>query len=405
MMDNLSGFPAEHEAKARQAIHSSALTIVWRSLTVVFAAEFLVMILVCYWTGIPFGLWLDLLDALVLSAIALPVLYHVVLRPVAVLAAGQAAAAANSRLKAVAWRAQDGILVFGLDRVIQFANPAMEKIHGYEAGALLGQPVECLMPQEVAGLFRAGLRQFQLIGKDKVIGKGPMEFAGVRKDGQRIQVEISVDDVWTGREAQFIVIIRDITVRKHAEEVLRESEKQLRRILDTLPVAVRIVQGGKVVFANPADARLHGYERPEEEIGAEISRFLAEEEKDRILGFARAREAGEEAPRWHETRARRRDGSLVPVEASVERIMHGGAPAGLVAIRDLTERQRLELYEKILPVCCVCGKIRDESSAERGEGEWVPLDEYVARHSNAQFSHGFCQECYREYRKKEGLSS
>ncbi|MBZ5528125.1 MAG: PAS domain S-box protein [Acidobacteriia bacterium] len=404
-MDNFSGFPAEDEAGARDAIHFSVLTIVWRSLAVVFAAEFLVMILLHYWTGIPFGLRLDLLDALLLSAIALPVLYHAVLRPVAVLAAGQAAAAANSRLKAVARRAQDGILVFGLDRVIQFANPAMEKIHGYEAGALLGQPVECLMPQEVAGIFRAGMRQFHLLGKDKVIGKGPMEFAGVRKDGQRIQVEISVDNVWTGREAQFIAIVRDVTMRKQAEEVLRESEKQLRRILDALPVAVRIVQEGKVVFANPADARLHGYERPEEEIGAEISRFLAEEEKDRILAFARAREEGGEAPRWHETRARRRDGSTVSVEVSAERIIHGGAPAGLVAIRDLTEQQRLELYEKILPVCCVCGRIRDESGAKRGEGEWVPLDEYVALHSNAQFSHGFCEGCYREYRKKEGLLS
>lgn len=403
-MDKLSGFPAEHEAEARQAIRLSARTIVWRSLAVVFAAELLVMVLLHYWTEIPFGLWIDFLGVLLLSAIALPVLYLVVLRPVAVLTAVRAAAAAELRFEAIARRAHEGILVFGLDRVIRFANPALEKLHGYEAGALLGQPVECLMPKEVAAIFLAGMKQFLLAGKSSVIGRGPMEFAGVRKNGQRIQVELSVQDIWAGREFQFVAIIRDITLRKQAEEILQENEKQLRRILDALPVAVRIVQGEKVVFANPADARLHGYERPEEEIGADISAFLAEEEKDRILAYARAREAGGEAPRWHETRAKRRDGTIVPVEVSAERIVHAGAPAGLVAIRDLTEQRRLELYEKILPVCSVCGRIRDDSGVEQGEGKWGQLDEYVARHSDAQFSHGFCPDCYPGYRKKMGLS-
>ena len=62
------------------------------------------------------------------------------------------------------------------------------------------------------------------------------------------------------------------------------------------------------------------------------------------------------------------------------------------------------MLEQVLPVCCVCGKIRDDSGVEHGKGTWGRLDDYVARHSNVQVSHGFCPECYREYRKKEGLS-
>jgi PAS domain S-box-containing protein len=403
-MDKLSRSPVAHQAEAGLAIIRSATTILWRSLLVVFATEFALMLLLRFWKGIPFGLGIALLDALLLSVITLPALYLVILRPIAALAAEQAAAGAEARFETIARTAQDGILVFGLQRKIQFANPAMEKMFGYAPGALFGQPVETLMPKEVAELFQAGINQFRTGGTDPVIGKGPLEFAGKRKDGQFFQVEISVDAVRSGGQPQFLVVLRDVTQRKRAEEVLRESERRLRQILEALPVAVRIVQEGKVVFANPADAHLHGYGSPEEEIGVAISAFVTEEERDKVLGYAQAREAGGEAPRWHETFARRCDGTVFPVEVTAERVLHGGAPAGLVAILDLTDRKRLQMYEQILPVCCVCGKIRDDSGVEQGKGAWGRLDQYVGRHSNAQVSHGFCPDCFREYRKKEGSS-
>ena len=403
-MEKLSWFPGIHEADARLAIIDSATIILWRSLLVVFAAEFAVMLLLGLFGRIPFAPGMALLDGLLLSVIALPALYLVILRPVTALAAGQAAASAESRFETIARTVQDGIIVFNWERKIRFANLAVEKIFRYPSGALIGKDVEVLMPKDVAELFREGMKLYRATGENPVIGKGPAEFAGKRRDGEQFLLELSVDAVMARKEPHFVVVIRDITERKRAEEALRGSEQKLRLILDALPMAVRIIQEGKVVFANPADARLHGYGSPEEEIGADISAFVAEEERDKILKYAQAREAGGEAPRWHETRARRRDGTTVHIEVTAERILHAGAPAGLIVIGDLTERERLHMYEQILPVCCVCGKIRDDSGAEHGKGAWERLEEYVTRHSNARVSHGFCPDCYREYRKQEGLS-
>jgi hypothetical protein len=59
--------------------------------------------------------------------------------------------------------------------------------------------------------------------------------------------------------------------------------------------------------------------------------------------------------------------------------------------------KRLKRLEGLLPVCSFCKKIRVNE-------EWVAIERYVAEHSDAVFSHGFCPECgeqhYGKYYKK-----
>ena len=48
--------------------------------------------------------------------------------------------------------------------------------------------------------------------------------------------------------------------------------------------------------------------------------------------------------------------------------------------------QRLNYLEGILPVCSFCNKIR---SGDR----WIPIENYISDHSEADFSHSVCPEC------------
>ncbi len=75
----------------------------------------------------------------------------------------------------------------------------------------------------------------------------------------------------------------------------------------------------------------------------------------------------------------------------------------LVLQRNRLAQQRLKLYEAILPTCCVCGVIRDDTELANLPGEWLNLHDYVGRHANARFSHTFCPTCLVEYRRRQGL--
>lgn len=68
-----------------------------------------------------------------------------------------------------------------------------------------------------------------------------------------------------------------------------------------------------------------------------------------------------------------------------------------------TQKQRLDLYEKILPTCSLCGQVRDDTGHEHGEGPWVPLQKFVMQHSSTQLSHTLCPACLLDFRRQEGM--
>jgi membrane-bound ClpP family serine protease len=68
---------------------------------------------------------------------------------------------------------------------------------------------------------------------------------------------------------------------------------------------------------------------------------------------------------------------------------------------ELSGRERalkdLRILRGFLPICASCKKIRNS------EGYWTQLEEYISAHSEADFSHGLCQDCanklYPEFKK------
>ncbi len=64
--------------------------------------------------------------------------------------------------------------------------------------------------------------------------------------------------------------------------------------------------------------------------------------------------------------------------------------------------KQLILNEKLVPVCCVCGLIRDDANAEKGCGCWMKVDEYLYKRSDATPSHTLCPHCFKAQCKKYG---
>ncbi|MBS1259086.1 MAG: Regulator of RpoS [Candidatus Scalindua arabica] len=70
----------------------------------------------------------------------------------------------------------------------------------------------------------------------------------------------------------------------------------------------------------------------------------------------------------------------------------------LAAIRRCTEKlelqKKVKLYEDILPVCCKCQKIRDDTGYEHGAGKWMAMETYLIKRAHVTCSHGYCPECF-----------
>ncbi|HEX8745704.1 MAG TPA: response regulator transcription factor [Pyrinomonadaceae bacterium] len=52
---------------------------------------------------------------------------------------------------------------------------------------------------------------------------------------------------------------------------------------------------------------------------------------------------------------------------------------------------RVKQLQGLLPICSYCKKIRDDRNY------WEQVESYIARHSEAQFSHGICPDCYAQF--------
>jgi DNA-binding response OmpR family regulator len=75
----------------------------------------------------------------------------------------------------------------------------------------------------------------------------------------------------------------------------------------------------------------------------------------------------------------------------------------LIRINRCLERQeawrKIQVYEKIIPVCCMCGMIRDDTGVEPGQGEWLKTDMYIHKKTTAEVSHCYCPTCSKKARQ------
>ncbi len=69
----------------------------------------------------------------------------------------------------------------------------------------------------------------------------------------------------------------------------------------------------------------------------------------------------------------------------------------LFRVRNCLEKQeltrKLNLYQKILPMCCVCKKIRDESGRQSGTGEWISIEQFIHEKANLDITSSYCPDC------------
>jgi PAS domain S-box-containing protein len=124
--------------------------------------------------------------------------------------------------------ATEGIIVANRLGEIIKVNPSAEKLFGYEKDALLGQKIEVLIPKRLSDKHVSHRDKFAVNPHARSMGDA-MVLHGVKKDGSEFPVEISLSPYSRDKSDYVIAFIVDITLRKQAEEKLKNYSLELER--------------------------------------------------------------------------------------------------------------------------------------------------------------------------------
>ena len=246
------------------------------------------------------------------------------------------AEAARAHLAAIVESADDAIISKTMEGVITSWNRGAERLYGYTAAEMIGQPIARLIPPDLADDFpmiMARLRRGERIEH--------YETQRLAKDGTRIDVALTISPLRdsTGQIIGASKIARDMTERRQAEA----ARAHLAAIVESADDAIiSKTMEGVITSWNRSAERLYGYTAAEM-IGQPIARLIPPDLADDLpMILARLRRG--ERIEHYETQRLAKDGTRIDVALTISPLRDStGQIIGASKIaRDITARKQAE---------------------------------------------------------------
>jgi PAS domain S-box-containing protein len=141
--------------------------------------------------------------------------------------AEEALQASERRFAGILDIAEDAVISMDESQHIRLFNQGAEKIFGYAAQEVLGQPLNRLIPARFVQAHRQYVHNFASAPERARRMGQRTEVYGCRKDGSEFPAEASISKLIQDGQATFTVMLRDISDRKHAEQEIIQRSAQL----------------------------------------------------------------------------------------------------------------------------------------------------------------------------------
>jgi PAS domain S-box-containing protein len=252
--------------------------------------------------------------------------------------------ASDARYRGLLEAAPDAMVVVNQRGEIVLLNVQAEKQFGYSRDELVGQRVKNIIPEGFAERLIADATRSTADALAQQIGTG-IELSGRRKDGSEFPIEIMLSPLESAEGILVTAAIRDISVRKAAEERLVQMEGRYRGLLEAAPDAMVVVnQGGEIVLVNVQAEKQFGYSR-DELLGQKVTNIVPEGFAERLVADATrstAEALAQQIGMGIELTGRRKDGSGFPIEIMLSPLESAEGMLVTAAIRNISARKKSE---------------------------------------------------------------
>lgn len=252
----------------------------------------------------------------------------------------------EARYRGLLEAAPDAMVVVNQSGQIVLLNVQAEVQFGYRRDELVGQQVTNIIPVGFAERLIADGTRTAAEALAQQIGTG-IELNGRRKDGSIFPIEIMLSPLQSAEGILVTAAIRNISVRRAAEEHLAQMEARYRGLLEAAPDAMVVVnQGGEIVLLNVQAEVQFGYRR-DELVGQAVKNIIPEGFAERLIADAlRSVEAAraQQIGTGIELYGRRKDGTGFPIEIMLSPLSSLEGVLVTAAIRDITARKRSEAH-------------------------------------------------------------
>ncbi len=253
---------------------------------------------------------------------------------------------AQARVGGIVESAMDAIVSVDEQQRIVLFNAAAEKAFRWPRAAVLGQPLDMLIPQRYRAAHRAHIERF---ARTAVTSRGmgnQTVLYGLCASGEEFPIEASISQHEEDGRKLFTVILRDVSDRVRAADMLARSEARLRGILDSaMDAIITVDERQHVVLFNRAAEEVFGCPR-DQAIGAPLAWFIPERFRgphaQMVRDFGSTGTSSRRMGAQRIVMGLRRNGEEFPIDASISQTMENGQRFYSVILRDVTERTKSE---------------------------------------------------------------
>ncbi|MCA1795411.1 MAG: PAS domain-containing protein, partial [Desulfobacteraceae bacterium] len=225
---------------------------------------------------------------------------------------------------------RDAIFITDENKHFEYVNQAACVLTGYTKQELLSMIIPDLHSP-------SDMKDFEIFFDSILCGRESISEADItRKDGTKIPTEFSSTAVTISGKKFMHTTARDVSTRKQAETLFKESENRYKLLSDATFEAIFISENGICIGQNNAASRIFGY-TDAQALGRMAKDWIHPDDREHVKKNILS---GSEDP--YEVKAMRKDGSTFCCSIQGRNFNDNGRNLRITALRDISDRKQAE---------------------------------------------------------------